>query len=80
MAYLDSTIDAVTSDPTAELGVPQAAVEVEKAAFELPARSSAGRVPPPAVWKVYAVLALAVGVFLIAVLLMATGVVDALHT
>jgi hypothetical protein len=32
------------------------------------------------VWKVYAVLALAVGVFLIAVLLMATGVVDAPHT
>ena len=56
------------------------AAEVEHPASELPTRSPAARVRTPAVWKVYAVLALAVGVFLIAVFLMATGVVNAPHT
>lgn len=39
-------------------------------------RSRPRGLPTPAVWQVYAVLALAVSAFLVAVLLMATGVVS----
>jgi type II secretory pathway component PulF len=51
-------------------------------ATELAAKDSAagGESGAPAIWKVYVVLTLAVGLFLLAVLLMAAGVVDTPHT
>jgi hypothetical protein len=79
-SYLDTTVDAATTDLTGEHGASQAAAEVEAEASELFTRGSAATAWMPAVWKVYAVLALAVGAFLVAVLLMATGLVDAPST
>jgi hypothetical protein len=79
-SYLDTTVDAATMDLTGEHGASQAAAEVEAEASELFTRDSAATAWMPAVWKVYAVLALAVGAFLVAVLLMATGLVDAPST
>ena len=74
---LGTAVDTAATDLTGELGASPAAAEVETAPTELFARGPATADSMSVVWKVYAVLSLAVGAFLVAVVLMATGLVGA---
>ncbi|MGH3011063.1 MAG: hypothetical protein ACRDLZ_06945 [Gaiellaceae bacterium] len=71
MASYDSTvIDAADAELTPEIGLERLQIP------ELPATE----LPTPVAWRIYAALTVGVVAFLLAVLLMATGVVATPHT
>jgi type II secretory pathway component PulF len=87
-SYAYTAVDATGSELTGEITAPDVPAACDElhlrglVATALAAKDSAakGESGAPVVWKVYAVLMLAVGLFLLAVLLMAAGVVDTPHT
>jgi hypothetical protein len=85
--YAYTAIDATGTELTGEITAPDLPAACDElrlrglVATALAAKDSAvERQGAPAIWRVYAVLTLAVGLFLLAVLLMAAGVVDTPHT
>ena len=87
-SYAYTGVDATGTELTGEITAPDLPAACDElrlrglVAIALATKDSAakGVSGAPVVWKVYAVLTLAVGLFLLAVLLMATGVVDTSHT
>ena len=85
--YAYTVIDATGTELTGEITAPDPPAACDElrlrglVATVLAAKDSAvERKGAPAIWKVYAVLTLVVGLFLLAVLLMAVGAVGAPHT
>jgi type II secretory pathway component PulF len=85
--YAYTAIDATGTELTGEITAPDLPAACDElrlrglVATALAAKDSAVEgTGAPAIWKVYAALTLAVGLFLLAVLLMAAGVVDTPHT
>jgi type II secretory pathway component PulF len=87
-SYAYTAVDATGTELTGEITAPDLPAAFDElrlrglVATALAKMDSAakGESGAPVVWKVYAVLTLAVGLFLLAVLLMAAGVVDTPHT
>jgi hypothetical protein len=85
--YAYTAIDATGTELTGEITAPDPPAACDElrlrglVATALAAKDSVvERKGAPPIWMVYAVLTLAVGLFLLAVLLMAAGVVEAPHT